>query len=140
MNGHSALNIFTDAELDLHRQAVTLVGGLPELASIRCHELARAVAIFFRRSPLRLKVVDGKFGIVDHSWIETGHSYKHIILDVYAVGSVPIVQLHDMGSVGIRDARAFIEGPPRDDIDHAALQKLLDQMPPQQNRPISSPL
>jgi hypothetical protein len=140
MNGHSANNIFTDAELELHRQTVTLIGGLPEVPWTRCHELARAVAIFFRRSPLKLNVVDGRFGIADHSWIEIHNPNRHIILDVYAVGSIPIVQLHDVGTLSLRGARAFVEGPPRDDIDDVSLEALLHHMNSVQKCLTHSPL
>jgi hypothetical protein len=144
MQGYSNKNIFTQYELEAHRTAVTLVERLPEIEGLRCHELTRAVATILRTSPLcslRIDVVDGKFGLVDHSWIVFSHNpYRYILLDVYAVGSVPVVQLHDMGSISIRDARTYTEGPTRDDIDSTMVTHVLDAWKPPQRRHSSSPL
>ena len=38
------------------------------------------------------KVKDGRYGAVDHSWLYSVHT--EVILDVYAVGAMPMVQLH----------------------------------------------
>src|SRR5688572_1954048 len=124
MIGYSAENIFTQSELELHRQATTFVSDIPNDLGfeVRCHELVRAVAVFLEACRPRLHIVDGHFGAVEHSWLvalpEAGFpGYRHIILDVYAVGSLPLVQLIEAGSLGIRDARDYREGATRDDIN-----------------------
>lgn len=62
---------------------------------IRCHELTRAIKHQFPQ----LGVVDGKYGTVEHSWCtlpaEVGVRSRPMIIDVYAVGRFPQVQLID---------------------------------------------
>jgi hypothetical protein len=70
----------------------------PSGEELRCHELARAIGEL-----LNLRVVDGMYGLVDHSWCvitaapEAGSdaSSWDKILDVYAIGRCPQVQLID---------------------------------------------
>ena len=70
----------------------------PSGEEIRCHELARAIA-----RQLNLRVVDGMYGLVDHSWCmitaapENGSesSSWDKILDVYAIGQCPQTRLID---------------------------------------------
>lgn len=67
---------------------------------IRCHELARAVAReLLRRASLgtpSIRVVDGRLGVIAHSWLElTAASKDQTIMDVYTPGRVPQVQLID---------------------------------------------
>lgn len=61
---------------------------------IRCHEMARAVGRI-----LDLPVVDGVCGAVQHSWLtikaHQDPTEREFILDVYAVGRLPPVQLVD---------------------------------------------
>lgn len=86
MNGYSAREIFQPAELDLLGRvqlAVDLLGS--DFDKIRCHELARAVGKFFK-----LDIVDGYYGIVEHSWCLTPNGH---ILDPYCVGGMPQVKL-----------------------------------------------
>ena len=66
---------------------------------VRCHELARVVAIFLGTD---FQVQDGRFGFVEHSWIWMGHLNTAKgrlglpkILDVYVPGSLPQVQIVD---------------------------------------------
>src|SRR5262245_48393797 len=135
MKGYSVTDIFTEAELDVHRTATLLVGNLPDIPELRCHELARAVAEFLttRYVHIGFHIVDGKFGTVDHSWLVFRNPrkdvcYRHTILDVYSVGSVPVVQLHCADALGLRNARRFIEGQPRDDIDTAMIEHVLKHL------------
>lgn len=62
---------------------------------VRCHELARAVKHQFPE----FQVVDGKYGTVEHSWCtlpaEVGGRPRTLILDPYAIGRLPQVQLID---------------------------------------------
>jgi len=114
--GQKALNILERAEL-----AVAI---LPNDKTLRCHEVARAVG-----GSLGLDVVDGKFGAVDHSWcafVSTVGSNPHrFILDVYAVGRLPQVQLIDASSAAMMGLCAlFRPGQTRDDINVALVQSL----------------
>lgn len=56
---------------------------------IRCHELARAVHLALAEFGIDSEIIDGHYGAVEHSWLMIGH----VILDVYAVGQMPQVQL-----------------------------------------------
>jgi len=101
MISYSQRTIFTARELELLREATSLVESMPEVPEgwpeIRCHELARAVGDI-----LGLEVEEGRFGMAEHSWLWTepivlGRGRWPNILDVYAVGSLPMVQLVDTG-------------------------------------------
>lgn len=63
---------------------------------VRCHELARAVARVWRT----LDVIDGKYGIVEHSWLVDPRFPYHVI-DTYTPGALPQVQLIDVSPLGI---------------------------------------
>jgi hypothetical protein len=101
VRSYSQQAVFTPREVQLFWEANRLVALFPEARegepAIRCHEVARAVGEL-----LDLTVEDGHFGTVDHSWLWTEPvdqrrgRYPNI-LDVYAVGSLPMVQLVDMG-------------------------------------------
>ncbi len=109
MIGYAQTDLFTAEEIELFRHAERLVASLPfemletPLGVIRCHELARAVADVLngqRWGKIPVIVQDGKFALVEHSWIELP---SRNILDVYAVGSFPQVQLVHMGDGGLRE-------------------------------------
>lgn len=85
-----ALTVFRADEILLLQQAVTIVDCLPHddtHTKLRCHEVARIVGTI-----LRLDVIDGHYGAVDHSWCLTP---RKRILDPYCVGRLPQVQLVD---------------------------------------------
>jgi hypothetical protein len=136
VKGYSESEVFLPHEVRLWQAVTKLVEGLPEdpKFQVRCHELARAVAIYCLKNsiyPRGLVVVDGKFGGVEHSWVEatrfTWERRKRIILDVYAVGTLPMVQLIDFeGSIGLYSARRYIEGTKRTDIDRQMIERLMD--------------
>lgn len=134
MNGYSSNpgnEIFTREELKLWREVTDVVQRLPENMELRCHELVRAVHNYFIEAGRNFEVVDGKFGLVDHSWLATPRGRnRHTILDVYAVGSVPMVQLIDAASLGVRDTRccAYVERARRSDIDGEVILRLLLEM------------
>lgn len=96
MRSYSETSGFTDRAQDLLREAQGIVSLIPDPAEgrpcWRCHEVAHAVGDL-----LGLKVVDGMFGSVEHSWlvIPDGCSKRDgdAILDVYAVGVLPQVLL-----------------------------------------------
>lgn len=95
--------VFSPLELEMLSAAKSAVEEFPYVDSagryVRCHEVARAVLRFIK--PLARgfepRVVDGKFDGVDHSWIAwrvpDGYAAT-TILDPYAVGSLPQVQIH----------------------------------------------
>lgn len=101
---------------------------------VRCHELARAVHDWYSRRPhngeerpLILGVVDGQYGVpgsiwVEHSWIETG--FGHNILDVYAVGKLPPVQLLD-GMFKLPTHQVFQAKKLRGDIMEDVVEELI---------------
>jgi hypothetical protein len=104
LKSYSEKEMFGASELRLFRQAAHLVAQVaivPSLSmdEVRCHELARAVG-----HVLGLTVQDGWYGYVEHSWLWTRPLDEPVgvrwalpnILDVYAVGSLPQVQLIHM--------------------------------------------
>jgi hypothetical protein len=129
MFSYSELEIFGRSELGLLKDAIFIVAKLPDIPGLRCHELARVVG-----NILNLEIQDGYFGMAEHSWLWTSpmkHSYEKRrypnILDVYAVGSLPQVQLIDMGhwlphTSSYRFAGKL--GQPRIDIDYDIIDKL----------------
>lgn len=85
---------------------------------LRCHELVRAVyCVVHDRT---IVIVDGHCGPVEHSWLRLSDG---TILDLYAPGRLPAVQLVDaiMGS-------AYRKGTPRDDIRRAIVDQLVVEM------------
>lgn len=103
MIGYAEKEVFTARERELFGLAQTLVVIAPyELFGrlVRCHELARAVG-----RVLGLRVEDGRFGFVEHTWLWTEPPEKALmpwamprILDVYVPGAMPQVQLIDTAS------------------------------------------
>jgi len=105
-------------------QAVSLlgdVGGGDE--PVRCHELARAVWVLLENHGFSgWDVVDGRFGIVEHSWLIRPKRY--VMLDPYSVGRLPMVQLLD---VSPKFELPYQEGPERGDVRQSALDRLNDR-------------
>jgi hypothetical protein len=86
---------------------------------LRCHELARAVHIVTYEHGYKLVVVDGKCGLIEHSWLMLDGGR---ILDPYAPGRLPAVQLVDP-IVG-----AYRPGEKRDDIRRVIVDQLVLEM------------
>ncbi len=94
----SILNtVFLNWEMCLRDVTEQTLIQLPDSISsepLRCHEVARIVGQLFD-----LRVVDGNFGGVEHSWLllrdtfVVGGTTYRTILDPYAVGRLPLVQL-----------------------------------------------
>lgn len=132
MKGYSETEIFTPAELDVLARATRLVAKIDagKFGSvIRCHELARAVGRL-----LDLRHEDGIYsanasdGGVDHSWLLVPNSWGGVsILDVYAVGRLPQVQLVYCG-VTVPHHRCFLPRAMREDIDAEVVSKLAAAM------------
>lgn len=87
---------------------------------LRCHELARAVHLVVYEHAHKLLVIDGKCGPIEHSWL---YLEDHVILDPYAPGRLPAVQLVDL-VVGT----AYKPGAPRDDIRQVIVDRLVAEM------------
>jgi hypothetical protein len=126
MQGYAEYTIFTEYQCGLYRRAVDLVDRLPTDKTLRCHELARAVG-----RKLDLEVVDGHYGIVEHTWLMAPKLYRRIydstdcaILDVYTPGQMPVVQLIDAWTV-LPESRIYVEGDERDDIDEGKVYSIL---------------
>lgn len=90
---------FDEAAVSLWRAACRLVEALPDPEPgeepWRCHEIVRVVGkLLERETGEALIVVDGKYGHVSHSWLLYKKAgYCPVILDVYACGRLPQVQL-----------------------------------------------
>jgi len=133
MRSYAEMEIFSTKEWASWSLATHFVGKIPDEDSsgmLRCHEIARALGKI-----LNLDVQDGWFGMVEHSWLWTskpewveGKLYPWHwpnILDVYAVGSLPQVQLIDCRSM-LPYNQAFRPCPePRTDIRDDVVEALL---------------
>ena len=89
---------------------------------LRCHELARAVQVSVKTLPQAsaLVVVDGKCGLIEHSWLVFADG---TILDPYVPGRLPAVQLVD-AIVGA----AYRPGLPRTDIRDDLVDRIVLEM------------
>jgi hypothetical protein len=130
MKGYASFEVFTAYEQKLLERATYLVGSIPDnfLPNdyLRCHELARAVGFF-----MHLPHQDGAYGSVEHTWLWTRPLVRledgqqpPVILDVYAVGRLPMVQLVDYSSSG--PMQRTIYKYPRNIPD--VNQKIVDQL------------
>ncbi len=102
-----------------------LLGRLELAEEVRCHELARAVWAVLGFDHYG-RVVDGKYGRVEHSWIELWEVEglaARWILDVYACGRLPQVQVVDLFFT-LPHEDAYQRGEPRDDINQAMVNSL----------------
>lgn len=113
---------------------------------LRCHELCRAIYMFLRDfgQHHNIEVVDGKLGAMEHSWLglavpiakveikeyrvrgygEHG-MYRQMIIDPYAPGRLPHVQLIDPVAL-LR--HGYEPGERRTDIDPGIELKLYREM------------
>lgn len=114
---------------------------------LRCHELARAVHKLLDIPAL--SVVDGKLAAVEHTWLNlvvpvaehertsdvlaarllgkraSGEWIRHVIIDVYAPGRLPQVQLIDPFPLL---KHGYEPGAPRTDINQAIVTAAYDEM------------
>ena len=148
---YSERKVFTGGEINLLHRAERCVARIPnELADSRCHEVARAVG--YR---LGLAHQDGFYGFVDHTWLwtapfaascyepsrnKTRVGFPHV-LDVYCVGSLPMVRLLDGEHTSLPHIGwAYRPGKERDDIDETRLRTLIEAMrEPQTASPTTCP-
>jgi hypothetical protein len=98
----------------------------------RCHEVTRVVAGFLesRKGKATIEVIDGSYGAMfhasfEHSWIILDIDRQRFILDAYAIGRLPQVQLLDIER-GL--CAMYMGGRKRRDIDHAWVKKMLDRV------------
>lgn len=130
MKGYSSTSYFHPELVGLFERATALVAALPEprdVDHIRCHELTRAVFIMLSSTDYDIHVVDGTYGMIDHSWLELSlDGVTHAILDCYAVGRLPMVQLQNPREwrVAGRAPSPYKAGPQRTDIDQARVRQL----------------
>lgn len=115
--------IFSPPELEVLAKAIRVVDLLPETTPdgglVRCHEVARIVGCL-----LKLPVQDGKYGLVEHSWLWTRKlvpRYPRVmdrpkILDPYCVGNLPVVRLLDSAPSVPHLGWAYQPGKERTDI------------------------
>lgn len=110
--------IFTAQDFELLDAAQLIVRDIPDDPkwNLRCHEVARVVGKL-----LHLQVVDGKYGAIEHSWCVTPDLH---ILDVYAVGRMPQVQLADPFVIGELYKSGWKQGP-REDIREEQVTELI---------------
>jgi hypothetical protein len=114
------MKLLAAAELSVSRVAKTWGNEL------RCHELARAVHVVLDEkisklvATCALRVVDGKCGPVEHSWLRTGTG---IVLDPYVPGRLPAVQILDPLL-----AVMYRSGPSRTDIRQEVVDQLIHEM------------
>ena len=137
MKGYARTRVFDATTLAMLADAERAVAAIPDsLGEVRCHEVARAVAgyLFHRKHIGRaLMAVDGTYGSPgglrhEHSWIEVWPSGSPrgplFIIDPYAVGRLPQVQLVDADPLhGL--ASMYREGHERADIDRALAARML---------------
>ena len=136
---YSEREVFTAGERDLLHRAEDCVIRIPShLSDSRCHEVARAVGFH-----LGLAHQDGFYGFVDHTWLwtapfaapcyepsrnKTRIGFPHV-LDVYCVGSLPMVRLVDGDHTSLPHIGwSYRPGRERDDIDKDRLRALIETM------------
>jgi len=119
---------FAKHAVDLFESAQALVKMLPDPERDeepwRCHEVARVVG-----KRLALLWVDGRCGLVDHTWllIPSGVSPgTHAILDVYVPGGLPQVAIFSCEQVlPFAEAyRPYPDGEYRSDIRRDVIDRL----------------
>lgn len=113
--------------MELFHRAEALVASVldrEDPSEIRCHEMARAAG-----RVLGLPVQDGHFGLVEHSWLWTREprGFMPQLIDVYSVGSLPIVQIVDMANCRTH-RQSYRIGKERDDIRWDVVDRLVSEM------------
>ncbi len=97
----------------------------PEGREVRCHELARAVARCLAGQRVAHQVVDGLLWAVDHTWIVLPDPGRRLLLDMYAPGRLPQVQLIcDDACV----SRGYTPGEERTDVRWSVVDHLVRAM------------
>jgi len=103
-----------------------------EGCEVRCHELSRAVAHQLTANGTKVEVVRAARSSCDLPPIASRRQTDKALLDVYAPGRVPQVQLlHDHHVV----TRGYEHGPARLDVRHDVVNALCRRMEPESNMP-----
>lgn len=146
MISYSQREVFTDFAHELYVEAGTWAAALPTwwrtdgswcwsdtpprkpVPEVRCHEVVRAIDRVMGITAFQFgAVVDGYYGLVEHSWLAL-FGLENVggpsILDVYAVGRLPMVQLVCVTTATTPEYENYETGDPRTDIN----QPLVDQM------------
>jgi hypothetical protein len=110
---------FSPVDLKLFARVQAIVARVSDAwgNELRCHELARAVQRVIGDSTI--VVIDGHCGPVEHSWLRCGDG---VIIDPYAPGRVPAVQIVDPLAGGYRP------GVARSDIRRSMIKRLVNEM------------
>lgn len=128
MQGYAREEVFTKEHIFAWIAAMACVKKVPERSPrIRCHELTRAVHKCLMKLQSKADswlVCDGHYGAVEHSWLYD--SWRAVVLDVYAVGRLPMVQLIDCSSAVI--APMYSAGRDRSDVNEQLVSALVDEM------------
>lgn len=111
--------------LELAQMAVAFLPDSIDPETIRCHELARALT---QQLPGMHRLVDGRYGQVDHSWIELPLGGAGYILDVYAVGRLPQVQLLQKHPFLEAVTALYKPGSPRNDIRRNVVEAMNEHL------------
>lgn len=125
MRGYSYTHVFNVGEIGLRALAEKCVEAIPEdnESALRCHEIARAVG-----RVLGLDHQDGYYCAVDHTWLivpDLRLGGGRCILDVYAVGRLPMVQLVEVQSPGLGHRALYEAGELRGDIRNETIDRLV---------------
>lgn len=125
MKGYSERHHFDERALQIWERATKLVESIPTHLDamgreIRCHEVARALGNVFG-----LEVADGCTIGVDHSWLIINRS---TLLDPYAPGRMPMVQLVDLGSPTLHRLNYNLDLRARDDVRADVVETLTTWM------------
>lgn len=124
--------VFTPHMLKSLTLAKRYVGYLPNKIGkrvTRCHEVARVVAEYLDTAEdlkgLKIEIYDGHYGPMEHSWLVLRDRFKGAtyvaVLDTYAVGRLPQVQLV---STSVGHALLYEAGDPRKDIRKTDMKKM----------------
>jgi len=131
MKSYAERTVFSAAHLEAWRRATVLVACLGDDwgDELRCHELSRAVAHVLVKEGASCVVRDGLIHAIEHSWIllrdASGLLEAYAILDVYAPGRLPQVQLVDDH---FAVSRGYEPGPERSDVRAAIVRCLVEEM------------
>lgn len=108
---------FTEEDFRAYCIACELVLQLPNADEhgqpLRCHEVARVVAVFLADTDIKAKVIDGRLDdVIEHTWLLLPGGN---VLDPYAPGRYPQVQLID-STIARRTYRENMSTEPRPNL------------------------
>ena len=125
MKGYSEKELFTKDAKSCLEMAQKIIDSIDNewntKDELRCHEVARVCYELIYKKYSNIVVVDGVYGSVNHSWLVVERKF---ILDVYAIGRLPQVQLVHPWVPGIHDDE-YSEREERNDIDDDLVEKMV---------------